>query len=222
MIATHASITLAAGHGARRPGPHPRKSLCAAAADSREQGEQQGREDAAPTSRRQLGLRLLSAAAALAVLPRPAPAEAAAAGAAAALTPYQRGLALEYGLTQDGRIRSCPSDANPNCVSTASTNTVRCFAVGAAHRPPLCSCFWLGGAPALPHAHNLATAALMPCRPTRLPGRRRRAAWQRRCNSLRPPLQQWCQRCALWSLPAQRAASTAALQSRTLSLPGMT
>ena len=31
----------------------------------------------------------------------------------------------EYGLTQDGRIRSCPSDANPNCISTASTNTVR-------------------------------------------------------------------------------------------------
>lgn len=78
-----------------------------------------GRSGQAPnTSRRRLGSQL-SAAAALSVLllPRPLP--------AAALTPYQRGLALEYGLSADGRIRSCPSDANPNCISTSGNNTVR-------------------------------------------------------------------------------------------------
>jgi hypothetical protein len=38
------------------------------------------------------------------------------------LTPYQRGFQLEYGLTQEGRIRGCPSDVNPNCVSSSSLN----------------------------------------------------------------------------------------------------
>jgi hypothetical protein len=77
-----------------------------------------GRSAGAPnTSRRRLGSQL-SAAAALSLLwLRPLP--------AAALTPYQRGLALEYGLSADGRIRSCPSDANPNCISTSGNNTVR-------------------------------------------------------------------------------------------------
>lgn len=41
---------------------------------------------------------------------------------AADLTPYQRGFQLEYGLTQEGRIRGCPSDVNPNCVSSSSLN----------------------------------------------------------------------------------------------------
>ena len=177
MIATHASITLAAGHGPRRPGPQPRRMLCVAAVDSREQGAQQQKEDTAPSSRRQLGLRLLSAAAAL---PRAPPSEAAAAGAAS-LTPYQRGLALEYGLTQDGRIRSCPSDANPNCVSTASTNTVRCFAVGAAHRPPLCSCFGWAVQGRLHMLHNLATAALQTYAP----------AWEAPQGSLAEAVQQF-------------------------------
>ena len=98
MIATHASFTSAAGPGARRPGSHPRRSSwCFAAADSGQQEEQQRNEDTAPASRRQLGLRLLSAAAALAVLPAgPPPADAA---GPAALTPYQRGLALVSGVS---------------------------------------------------------------------------------------------------------------------------
>jgi hypothetical protein len=37
------------------------------------------------------------------------------------LTPYQRGLNLEYGLTTDNRIRKCDAGAQPNCVSTSST-----------------------------------------------------------------------------------------------------
>lgn len=74
------------------------------------------------TIRRRLGVHLLSAAAAAAVAAHLPPAVAAV--DAPSLTPYQRGLALEYGLDQDGRIRSCPTDANPNCVSTSATNTV--------------------------------------------------------------------------------------------------
>lgn len=70
-------------------------------------------------SRRHLGLQLLTAAAIALAPPRPALA------AAPSLTPYQRGLQLEYGLTSEGRIPTCPSDANPNCVSTSSTNAVR-------------------------------------------------------------------------------------------------
>ena len=125
MIAAQRPVTLAAG---QRAAGEPRPQLCVAAAGTKTQGEQQAGHGAALLKRRQLGLRLLSAAAALAVLRAPPPAEAAAAAAgvgAAALPPYQRGLALEYGLTQDGRIRRCPSDANPNCVSTTSTNAVR-------------------------------------------------------------------------------------------------
>ena len=38
----------------------------------------------------------------------------------AALTPYQRGFNLEYGLQADGRIRRCDAGAQPNCVSTSS------------------------------------------------------------------------------------------------------
>lgn len=32
------------------------------------------------------------------------------------LTPYERGLQQVYGLQQDGRVRPCMTDANPNCV----------------------------------------------------------------------------------------------------------
>jgi hypothetical protein len=39
---------------------------------------------------------------------------------AAALTPYQQGQNLEYGLLPDGRIRKCNAAAQPNCVSTSS------------------------------------------------------------------------------------------------------
>lgn len=42
---------------------------------------------------------------------------------AATLTPYQRGLRLEYGLTSDDRIRKCDAGAQPNCVSTSSGTT---------------------------------------------------------------------------------------------------
>eukprot|EP01026_Neomeris_dumetosa_P057597 TRINITY_DN5307_c0_g1_i11.p3 TRINITY_DN5307_c0_g1~~TRINITY_DN5307_c0_g1_i11.p3 ORF type:complete len:252 (-),score=19.65 TRINITY_DN5307_c0_g1_i11:133-795(-) len=38
------------------------------------------------------------------------------------LTPYQQAQTIEYGL-KDGRIRSCPSNVNPNCISTSSTNS---------------------------------------------------------------------------------------------------
>lgn len=47
-----------------------------------------------------------------------------AAAAAADLTPYERGFKMQYGLSQDGKIRGCPSDVNPNCVSSASLNDV--------------------------------------------------------------------------------------------------
>jgi hypothetical protein len=63
-------------------------------------------------SRRQLGTGLLSGIAAVL--------QAGSAGAAD-LTPYERGFMLEYGLSE-GRVRSCPSDVNPNCVSSASLN----------------------------------------------------------------------------------------------------
>ena len=72
--------------------------------------------------RRGVGVQLLSAAAAAALA---ASAPALPAAATDSLTPFQRGFALEYGLTQEGRIRSCPTDANPNCVSTSATNMVR-------------------------------------------------------------------------------------------------
>lgn len=39
------------------------------------------------------------------------------------LTPYQRGLQLQYGLTEDSRIRKCDAGAQPNCVSTSSGTT---------------------------------------------------------------------------------------------------
>lgn len=42
---------------------------------------------------------------------------------AESLTPYQRGLHLEYGLTEDHRIRKCDAGAQPNCVSTSSGTT---------------------------------------------------------------------------------------------------
>jgi len=44
----------------------------------------------------------------------------AASAQAAALTPYQQGQNLEYGLTPDNRIRKCNAAANPNCISTSS------------------------------------------------------------------------------------------------------
>lgn len=44
----------------------------------------------------------------------------AASAQAAALTPYQQGQSLEYGLLPDGRIRKCNAAAQPNCVSTSS------------------------------------------------------------------------------------------------------
>ena len=50
-----------------------------------------------------------------------------------------------------------------------------------ADQPPLCSCFWLGGAPALPHAHNLATAALQTYAP----------AWEAPQGSLAEAMQQF-------------------------------
>lgn len=40
------------------------------------------------------------------------------------LTPYQRGLHLQYGLTTDQRIRKCDAGAQPNCVSTSSGTTL--------------------------------------------------------------------------------------------------
>lgn len=42
---------------------------------------------------------------------------------AESLTPYQRGLQLQYGLTADQRIRKCDAGAQPNCVSTSSGTT---------------------------------------------------------------------------------------------------
>lgn len=39
-----------------------------------------------------------------------------------ASTPYQDSKTVTLGVTQDGTIRSCPSNVNPNCVSTASIN----------------------------------------------------------------------------------------------------
>lgn len=44
----------------------------------------------------------------------------AASSQAAALTPYQQGQNLEYGLLPDGRIRKCNAAAQPNCISTSS------------------------------------------------------------------------------------------------------
>lgn len=58
-------------------------------------------------------------------------------------TPYERGQNLEYGLL-DGRIRSCPSDANPNCVSTASQNEASGFCPRPAMPTGNRSC-WAGG-----------------------------------------------------------------------------
>lgn len=36
----------------------------------------------------------------------------------AALSPYEEAKQLVYGPTADGRVRACPSNVNPNCVST--------------------------------------------------------------------------------------------------------
>lgn len=48
------------------------------------------------------------------------------AAAAAPITPgdspYAEAKRLAYGPTEDGRVRSCPTNINPNCVSTGSTN----------------------------------------------------------------------------------------------------
>ncbi len=77
-------------------------------------GRQHGTPSAAPLSRRKLGLGLLLGFSGVAAIP----------SEARDLTPYERGFRLEYGLTADGRMRSCPSDSNPNCVSSASLNEV--------------------------------------------------------------------------------------------------
>lgn len=53
----------------------------------------------------------------------PPPASAAAGAGPAALTPYERGFRLEYGL-QDDRIRKCDGGAQPNCVSTSSLSNL--------------------------------------------------------------------------------------------------
>ena len=91
------------------------------------QQQQQRRPPAQPgaVSRRrlvELGLGAAAAAAAAGVVAS-LPAAAAAGGPARDLTPYERGFQLEYGLLE-GRIRACPSDANPNCVSSSSRNQV--------------------------------------------------------------------------------------------------
>lgn len=41
---------------------------------------------------------------------------------AVAMSPYEEARNLKYGPTQEGTVRACPSNVNPNCVSTASTN----------------------------------------------------------------------------------------------------
>ena len=79
--------------------------------------QQDGHKDQ-QASRRSIFAAWLATAAAAACAP-------AATAAPASLTPFQRGLQLEYGLTADGRIRACETDANPNCVGTANRNEVR-------------------------------------------------------------------------------------------------
>lgn len=37
---------------------------------------------------------------------------------AADLNPYQEAKQMVYGPTADGSIRGCPSNVNPNCIST--------------------------------------------------------------------------------------------------------
>ncbi|GAX77691.1 hypothetical protein CEUSTIGMA_g5134.t1 [Chlamydomonas eustigma] len=37
-------------------------------------------------------------------------------------TPYSLQSSIEYGITKRGTLRSCPTNINPNCVSTSSTN----------------------------------------------------------------------------------------------------
>lgn len=95
-------------------------------------GLQANSSDINASSRRQLLSAAATAVAAALIQPLPAAAAdvaltpQAAAAARAAPNPYQRGLALEYGLQADGRIRSCETDANPNCVGTAGgANEVR-------------------------------------------------------------------------------------------------
>jgi hypothetical protein len=46
-------------------------------------------------------------------------------------TPYERSFNLEYGLDPSGRIRDCPTDAQPNCISTSSLNDARATPWGA-------------------------------------------------------------------------------------------
>ncbi|WIA19830.1 hypothetical protein OEZ85_005738 [Tetradesmus obliquus] len=41
---------------------------------------------------------------------------------AADLNPYQEAKQMVYGPTADGSIRGCPSNVNPNCISTGSIN----------------------------------------------------------------------------------------------------
>lgn len=84
--------------------------------------QQDGHKDQ-QASRRSIFAAWLATAAAAACAP-------AATAAPASLTPFQRGLQLEYGLTADGRIRACETDANPNCVGTANRNEVRTGVLG--------------------------------------------------------------------------------------------
>lgn len=84
MLSLHASATATASDTAgaatpRQPGPRSAQHL----------------------TRRRLGVGLLAGLAAAAAQP-------AREAAAADLTPYERGFQLEYGLTSDGRMRSCP------------------------------------------------------------------------------------------------------------------
>eukprot|EP00898_Chlorokybus_atmophyticus_P007519 jgi/Chlat1/7769/Chrsp66S07241 len=67
-------------------------------------------EDATPASRRVMLASLLSVTA----LPLLAAAEANA-------TPFEESKVMQLG-TRDGRLRPCPSAANPNCISTSSTD----------------------------------------------------------------------------------------------------
>jgi hypothetical protein len=48
------------------------------------------------------------------------------ASTAADLNPYQEAKQMVYGPTADGSIRGCPSNVNPNCVSTGKASAWVC------------------------------------------------------------------------------------------------
>lgn len=174
MLASLSRAPVVQGASSGRSSTQSRRGVLPPAASA---AHATGQSDRAPMAGRRM--HLLSAAAAAALAAAGAPPQAAAVEPAN-LTPFQRGQRLEYGLTSEGRIMSCPSDANPNWWAGGRGTSAPVARPSSRHMLPVSRHL-----PSYLPCKNPASPLPPPTPPMRPPGRRRRAACRTRWRSWR-------------------------------------